>query len=51
MSLCKERGKKHLVQDELTFHLWAKLDYLVLLIGGGDQMLHALNMVTVCKWL
>lgn len=35
MSLCKERGKKHLVQDELTFHLWAKLDYLVLLIGGG----------------
>jgi hypothetical protein len=32
MSLCRERGKKQLVQDKLTFHLWAKLDYLVLLI-------------------
>jgi len=33
MSLCRERGKKHLVQDKLTFHLWAKLDYLLLLMG------------------
>jgi len=54
MSLCKERGKKHLVQDKLTFHLWAKLDYLVLLIGGREgknQMPHTLNTVTVCKWM
>lgn len=45
MSLCRERGKKHLVQDKLTFHLWAKLDYLVLLIGGGDT---AIKCCTHC---
>jgi len=53
MSLCRERGKKHLVQDKLTFHLWAKLDYRVLLMGREEkkkihQMLHALNTGSLC---
>lgn len=50
MTSCKEKGKKHLVQDKLTFHLWAKLDYLVLLIKKKNlhQMLQVLNTGSLC---
>jgi hypothetical protein len=41
--------KNFLAQDKRTFHLWAKLDYLVILmLKRNHQMLHALNTGSLC---
>jgi len=60
MSLCRERGRNIWYRTNSPFTLWAKLDYLVLLMGEerkkkkknlSSNAACIEHRVTVCEWM